>query len=699
MNEYINISEASSSSLVEKAGASTAFNSFVPIKKIAQAKGLKSTRSIRMEINKPESKYISREVKVNGGISYEILFSSLEPELQQKLRECETKSTAIVPLNYKPPVITDKARQTANHRMNIVKAALEHRNKYPSIKEADAEFLDLYNSGLYLPKAYEFLGRISIGTLRRYIQAYKKTGNAESLIPQYKITKQGEYNSILDDNMKKVLLALLLHQNKFGYNTAIRLAKQVLIKKGYDEDALPSNITFKRFAEHFRKNNYAEWVLRREGMKAYHDKVEPYIERDISKIEVGDVLIADGHVLNFQVINPFTGKPTRATLVGFLDWKSTALVGYEIMMTENTQCIASALRNAILNLGIIPKVVYQDNGKAFKSKYFQNTDFDEGIFNGVYANLGIHSVFAKPYNARAKVIERFFLDFQEEFEKLMPSYIGTSIENRPAWMNRNEKLHLQLHNQQTNGNIPTVQDVIKYINAWLKYRNQKTCPNERSRSIQEVLNSVRKQDINKSALDHLMMKTEARTINKHGITFLGMHYRSDVILGLRDKVYVRYSLFDLSKVHVYSIKGEFLCVAHRVQKVHPMANVLGTVKDMEEYKQQYQKQQKIKSRLVKQIKKTFTKDELQVLEIEGVNVNEKIDIIESPVQKPKRERKQTPRERQMNVPMFNSNYEKYEWLMENGCTNTEQRKWLADYIRSDEYINLYGDENDEENIY
>lgn len=661
-------------------------NEYVTIKEIAQAKGLKSTRSIRMEINKPESKYISREVKVNGGISYEILFSSLEPELQQKLRECETKSTAIVPLNYKPPIITDKARQTANHRMNIVKAALEHRNKYPSIKEADAGFLDLYNSGLYLPKAYEFLGRISIGTLRRYIQAYKKTGNAESLIPQYKITKQGEYNSILDDNMKKVLLALLLHQNKFGYNTAIRLAKQVLIKKGYDEDALPSNITFKRFAEHFRKNNYAEWVLRREGMKAYHDKVEPYIERDISKIEVGDVLIADGHVLNFQVINPFTGKPTRATLVGFLDWKSTAFVGYEIMMTENTQCIASALRNAIINLGIIPKVVYQDNGKAFKAKYFQSCDFDEECFNGVYANLGIHSVFAKPYNARAKVIERFFLDFQEEFEKLMPSYIGTSIENRPAWMNRNEKLHLQLHNQQTKGNIPTVQDAIKYINAWLEYRNQKACPNDRSRSIQEVLNSVRKQDINKSALDYLMMKTESRTINKHGITFLGMHYRSDVILGLRDKVYVRYSLFDLSKVQVYSMKGEFLCVAHRVQKVHPMANVLGTVKDMEEYKQQYQRQQKIKSRLVKQIKKTFTKDELQVLEIEPEPV---LEIEEQP--KPKRERKLTPREQQMNVPIFNSNYEKYEWLMTNGTTNPQDRKWLADYIKSDEYYNLYGD--------
>ena len=465
-------------------------NEYVTIKEIAQAKGLKSTRSIRMEINKPESKYISREVKVNGGISYEILFSSLEPELQQKLRKCETKSMAIVPLNYKPPVITDKARQTANHRMNIVKAALEHRNKYPSIKEADAEFLDLYNSGLYLPKAYEFLGSISTGTLRRYIQAYKKTGNAESLIPQYKITKQGEYNSILDDNMKKVLLALLLHQNKFGYNTAIRLAKQVLIKKGYDEDALPSNITFKRFAEHFRRNHYAEWVLRREGMKAYHDKVEPYIERDISKIEVGDILIADGHVLNFQVINPFTGKPTRATLVGFLDWKSKALVGYEIMMTENTQCIASALRNAIINLGVIPKVVYQDNGKAFKSKYFQNVDFDEEGFNGVYANLGIRSVFAKPYNARAKVIERFFLEFQEEFEKMMTSYIGTSIEDKPAWLKRGEKLHRDMHKKLTKNYIPTVQEAIKFIDCWLEFHNSKPCPNDRSMTIKECLNTV-----------------------------------------------------------------------------------------------------------------------------------------------------------------------------------------------------------------
>ena len=464
-------------------------NTYININKVAEAKGLKSNRSLRLEINKPESKYIAREVKVNGGTSYEIFYSSLEPEIQQKLREGNTKSTALVPLNYQPTTfVSESARLTSLARLDIVKALLNYRKEFTTRKEADSMFLDLYNSGMYLPKVFKFIGTISIGTLHRWVKSYERYENAECLIPQYKFNKQGEYNTILTDEMKHILLRFLLHQNKFNYGKAIKLTKEILRKQGYEN--LPCDLTFKRYAENFRKNNYAEWVLKREGMKAYHDKVEPYIERDISKIEVGDIIIADGHVLNFQVINPFTGKPTRATLVGFLDWKSTALVGYEIMMTENTQCIASALRNSILNLGVIPKVVYQDNGRAFKSKFFKSCDFDEDGFNGVYANLNIHSVFAKPYNARAKVIERFFREFQEEFEKMMPSYIGTSIEDKPAWMKRGEKLHLKLHETETNNHIPTVQEVIKYINCWLESHNKKPCPNDRSNSIQEMLNSV-----------------------------------------------------------------------------------------------------------------------------------------------------------------------------------------------------------------
>lgn len=48
-----------------------------------------------------------------------------------------------------------------------------------------------------------------------------------------------------------------------------------------------------------------KWILAREGMKALKDKVEPYIVRDASVLDVGSVLIADGHRLNFQVIVGF----------------------------------------------------------------------------------------------------------------------------------------------------------------------------------------------------------------------------------------------------------------------------------------------------------------------------------------------------------------------------------------------------------
>ena len=556
---------------------------YIDINKIAELKGLKSNRSLRLAIQK--GKYIAREVKVFGGKSYEILYSSLEPEIQEKFQDelikeaTQSNCTALVPINNinNKNFITESAKLTALARVDIVKALQNMRAKYKTKKEADSIFLDLYNSGMYLPKIHKFIGSISIGTLHRWIWAYEDNEDYRVLLPNYKYTKQGEYNTILTQVMKDIFIKFLLDPNKFSVTKAIKLTQHILEKKGIEN--IPHVITFRRYAEHYKKNNYSRWILFREGEKAYHDKVEAYIERDISKLEVGDVLIADGHTLNFQVINPFTGKPTRATLVGFLDWKSTALVGYEIMMSENTQCIASALRNAIINLGMIPKVVYQDNGRAFKAKYFQSCDFDEEGFNGIYANLGIKSVFAKPYNARAKVIERFFLEFQEEFEKMMPSYIGTSIENKPAWMKRGEKLHRDMHKKLTNNYIPTVQELIKYIDCWLDFHNSKPCPNAPQISIKQCLNSVQKQEIDKNILNDLMMKTEVRTINKHGITFLGLHYRSDSILGLRDSVYIRYSLFDLTKIHVYSTKGEFLCVARQVEKVHPMANHLGTVQD------------------------------------------------------------------------------------------------------------------------
>lgn len=668
-------------------------NTYINIDKIAELKGLKNNRSLRIEINKENSKYKARKVPVKGGYTYEIEFSTLEPEVQEKLIDEEIKSHALIPLNNninniegKSEFRTEKLKLEALAKVDIIKAVWELRAKCRTQKEADFTFLELYNSGEYLKDVYKIIGKVSArSTLLRWIKTYEDNGEKwESLVSNYKCTSALEISTELSKEEIEQFEKFLFHPNKFKISKAITLSKFCLKKKGIED--LHSDMTYRRYADKLKTTRFDKWTLFREGEKAFNDKLEPYIERDVSALVVGDVLVADGHTLNFEVINPFKGTPQRATLVGFWDWKSGALVGYEIMMSENTQCIASALRNAILNLGRIPKVVYQDNGRAFRAKYFQNCNFDEIGFNGVYANLGIKSVFAKVRNAKAKPIERFFLEFQEEFEKMMPSYIGISIEEKPARLMRGESLHKAHYLKTTGGKIPTVQQVIKCLDYWLNYHNSKPCVNAPGMTIKECLNTVQKQDINKNVLNNLMMKSETKVIHRNGIRFLNSNYYNEALFGLREPVYIRYSLFDLSKVHVYTIKGEFICVARKVEKIHPMANHLGTVKDMEDFKQKIQKHKRLKNKAVKEFKKYFDIETTGILEI---HPEEKQVPIEQP--KPKQEKKLTPREQQMNRPLFNSDYEKFEWLMSNGTTNPEDRKWLVNYMKSDEYFNLYGD--------
>ena len=69
---------------------------------------------------------------------------------------------------------------------------------------------------------------------------------------------------------------------------------------------------------------------------------------------------------------------------------------------------------------MVSKIVYQDNSVAFRVKYFTNNKgFNELGFQGLYSKFEIETAFARRHNARAKVIERFFKEFQKRFEKLM----------------------------------------------------------------------------------------------------------------------------------------------------------------------------------------------------------------------------------------------------------------------------------------
>ena len=561
----------------------------------------------------------------------------------------------------------EKCKQIALARLDIIHQWLEFRKKTQNKLQADYDFVKLHNtSDSHL---FEIIGKISRGSLHRWLAMLNGTEDYTKLLPQYKYSSVNDYRTVLNEEEIIIFMSLLLHPNRLSIGKAIALTKYRLKEQG--QSFIPADITFRRYAKWFKDNNYDKWILARDGEKALSDKVEPYIKRDASLLEVGDILVADGHKLAFQVINPFTGKPCRATLVGFLDWKSTALVGYEIMLEENTQCIASALRNAIINLDMIPKVVYQDNGRAFRAKYFtDDKGFTELGFQGLYSRLEIETVFARPYNARAKVIERFFKEFQEGFEKLLPSYIGSSIQNKPAYMMRNEKLHKSWHNAY----IPTIEETIKMIDMWLSFKNSQPCPNAPDKTIAEVLAERKRQNIDINTLDDLMLVAEVKTIQRNGIRFLNCDYFDERLYGFKSKVLIKYNLFDLTSIKVYTPKGEYLCTAERVTETHPMAKLLGDVKDYEDYKQKIVRQRQLKKKTVESVKKYLETKDIKLLETQMETQSSDLPLQE------------VFNTRLNGVQMmFKNNSEKYEYLIKNDPNNS----WIAEFKNTKEYKLLY----------
>lgn len=207
----------------------------------------------------------------------------------------------------------EHAKKVALARLDLVKQWEEFRRKSNVKLQADYDFVKMYNSEK--GHLFNILGKISRGSLHRWKTMLNGTDDYTRLIPQYRYSSVNEFRSTLTEEEMKIFMSLLLHPNRICIGKAIALTKYKLKEQG--QAFIPADVTFRHYAKWYKANNFDKWTLARDGEKALSDKVAPYIKRDASLLDVGDILVADRHKLAFQVINPFTGKPCRATLVGF----------------------------------------------------------------------------------------------------------------------------------------------------------------------------------------------------------------------------------------------------------------------------------------------------------------------------------------------------------------------------------------------
>ena len=167
-----------------------------------------------------------------------------------------------------------------------------------------------------------------------------------------------------------------------------------------------------------------------------------------------------------------------------------------------------------------------------------------------------------------------------------------------------------------------------------------------------------------------MLATEVKTIQRNGIRFLNCDYFDERLYGFKSKVLIKYNLFDLTHIKVYTLKGEFLCTAERVTETHPMAKILGTVEDMEDFKQKIQKQKRLKRKTINSLKAYFSQEEVKLFEYK---------IEQSVVQTEFKERSNAVQ------GIFKNNAEKYEYLIRHKPGDT----WITEFKKTKEYQLLY----------
>ena len=401
-----------------------------------------------------------------------------------------------------------------------------------------------YNGKRLVPELYNLKGPRKERALREWLRIYHETNlDMYALIHKSK----GKYKERkISYQEQQYLLHLLLNPNRIKIGSAIVNLKQ-MARNGIIESQANER-TLRRWCMEWAAKHPAEWYQARDGSKYVSENVIKSIMRDDSTLQVGQVWVADGHTLSFDILNPQTGRAQRMTMIMVMDWASRYPVGASLAFTEDSQHILTAFRNGFINcaqiadnnsgtMAVLPKYVYLDNGKAFRSKLFnekwQEHDLSSDLA-GIFPRLGIQVAFAESYNAKAKIIERFFKTFQEQFERFIGTFRGASIADKPATLMRNEKWARKMYEATP----PTIEEAMQMIGFYVRYiYGENPHGGLNGRKPYEVFSKAmlpedRKVETNR--LNYLMMSAVRKTLRNNGIMLNKLQYWDTALMEHQD---------------------------------------------------------------------------------------------------------------------------------------------------------------------
>ncbi len=538
------------------------------VTEVAELEGI-SSRAIRKRISQDTLKAKSIPSSISStGYEYRIRLSELSPQAQVKYySQIQEHIPAPAPPKasaheQKAPEreldeLTDQQREQVAHWKRVIESWQSFIAEYPKQRTAKTdEFLEQYN--ILHPTR-----QISARTLWLKWKKYREFG--EAALADGRVDRPDKGTSTIPEVAWSVFCQWWLDEARPTVKHCYHLL-QSWVRQGNADVDLPGLGCFYREA-----NKIPTPVLKyfRYGKKKLEDEAMPFVQRMYDAINSNDVWVADYHTLDMFVRDDHTQRVFRPHVVAWLDVRSRKILAITLCESSNSDGVISAFRKAAKGFGL-PRGVYLDNGREFlvsdfggrgKRKTASNASYGETMLQ----RMGIEMVNAKVANAKAKIIERAFRTFTEQFSKLVATYTGGSPEQKPERLERmlKEGEEIPLRSKVESG-------LWTYIEGWYNTRTSDAeGVNGLTRNEAYAKYLIKKRVATEAELRLMTLRTaRLQSVDRNGVylKFAGSKvwfYNTDLIMHhAEQKVFVRYDPDNLSSVRIEDEDGRFLMEAY-----------------------------------------------------------------------------------------------------------------------------------------
>ena len=361
--------------------------------------------------------------------------------------------------------------------------------------------------------------------------------------------------------------AAYLNQNKLNLTTAREVAAFAARKRN-PAAVIPSIAQVRSYVKSMPLGTI---IAGREGEVAWRNTIADYVSRDWNCTEPGELLIGDSRDFDTRVrceVEPGKWVAVRPSIACLMDARSWMPAGWTITVNPvNADVLLRTLLDYICRTnGQVPAMCYFDNGKDYCKQGF-STPLKVGKYeHSIFKELGITLTNARPFNARAKTVERFFRDMMKTFDKFFPDYLGSNPLERPDAASYFDKKENVME-------LPTLESFVQIFTDWLgsyvsRPKGGAIHQGKSPAEIWQMRNTeIRKFTPQQIALAFLLPVGIRQVGRGPAVLYQGQRYFSDEVR-VGEKVLIKVNPFDPEMVLLCEDNGSVIGIARTRRAVH-----------------------------------------------------------------------------------------------------------------------------------